>query len=141
MNTTQADTYGLVVTLPATLDGGELTRLHALIDAKADLITTSLHASRLDITITDEGLSFPWWDHLPDFETITAYTEFLTKLVAYAKRIRRTVPRRPKSVVNEKYEMRAFFYRLGLGGSEYKQVRKVLLTPLSGHSAWKEPKK
>lgn len=139
MNTT-AETFGLVVTLPATLDGGELTRLRALIDAKADLITKSLHTSRLDITVTEDGLSFPWWDALPDFENITAYTEFLTKLVAYARRIHRTVPRNQTGVANERYAMRAFLYRIGLGGPEHKQARKILLAPLSGNSAWKEPR-
>ena len=139
MNTTQAETYGLVVTLPATLDGGELTRLRTLVETKADLIAKSLGASRLEIATTEDGVSFPWWDTLPSFEAITAYTEFVTKLVAYARRIRRTVARN-QTAVNEKYEMRAFLYRIGLGGPEYKQVRTILLTPLSGNSAWKEPR-
>lgn len=137
---TRAETFGLVVTLPATLNDEELARLHTLIEAKANLITKSLATARLEITVTDDGLSFPWWDTLPDFETITAYTEFITRLVAYARRIHRTVPRNQKAVANEKYEMRAFLYRIALGGPEHKQVRKILLAPLNGNSAWKEPR-
>lgn len=137
---TRAETFGLVVTLPATLNDEELARLHTLIEAKANLITKSLATARLEITVTDDGLSFPWWDTLPDFENITAYTEFITRLVAYARRIHRTVPRNQKAVANEKYEMRVFLYRIALGGPEHKQVRKILLAPLNDNSAWKEPR-
>lgn len=139
VNTKKAENYGLVVTLPATLDEAELTRLHELIAAKKDLIAKALCASQLDITTSSEGLSFPWWDELPEFEKITAYTEFLTKLIAYAKRIRCTVSRNASWVSNEKYEMRSLLYRIGLSGKENKEVRKILLAPLSGNSAWKTP--
>ena len=139
VNTKKAENYGLVVTLPATLDETELARLHGLIAAKKDLIAKALGASRLDITTSSEGLSFPWWDELPEFEKITAYTEFLTKLIAYAKRIRRTVTRSTRQVSNEKYELSSLLYRIGLSGKEHKEVRKILLAPLSGDSAWKTP--
>ena len=139
VNTKKAENYGLVVTLPATLDEAELTRLHELIAAKNDMIAKALCASQLDITTSSEGLSFPWWDELPEFEKITAYTEFLTKLIAYAKRIRCTVSRNASWVSNEKYEMRSLLYRIGLSGKENKEVRKILLAPLSGNSAWKTP--
>ena len=139
VNTKKAENYGLVVTLPATLDEAELARLHELIAAKKDLIAKALGASQLSITTSSEGLSFPWWDELPEFEKITAYTEFLTKLVAYAKRIHRTVPRSTRQVSNEKYELRSLLYRIGLSGKKYAEVRKILLKPLSGNSAWKNP--
>ena len=84
-------------------------------------------------------MSFPWWDKLPEFEKITAYTEFLTELVAYAKRIRRTVARSASQVSNEKYELRSLLYRIGLSGKKNAEVRKILLKPLSGNSAWKTP--
>ena len=107
VNTKKAENYGLVVTLPATLDEAELARLHELIAAKKDLIAKALGASQLSITTSSEGLSFPWWDELPEFEKITAYTEFLTKLVAYAKQIHRTVTRSTSQVSTEKYELRS----------------------------------
>lgn len=139
VNTKKAENYGLVVTLPTTLDETELARLHELITAKKDLIAKALGASQLSITTSSEGLSFPWWDELPEFEKITAYTEFLTKLVAYAKRIHRTVTRSTRQVSNEKYELRCLLYRIGLSGKKYAEVRKILLKPLSGNSAWKTP--
>lgn len=140
VNTTKVENYGLVLSLPNTLNEGELARLHELITAKKDLIAKALGASQLDITTSDDGVSFPWWDELPEFEKITAYTEFLTKLVAYAKRIGRTTHRAASDeVVNEKYELRSLLYRIGLKGGEYKHVRKILLAPLSGNSAWKTP--
>ena len=42
-------------------------------------------------------------------------------------------------MVNEKYELRSLLYRIGLSGKENKEVRKILLAPLSGDSAWKTP--
>ncbi|NMW89499.1 virulence protein [Mobiluncus curtisii] len=139
MSSKQAQDYGLVITLPTKLDERELDRLLELVNAKSDLISKSLGTNHLSIKSTEEGVSFPWWDKLPEFEKITAYTEFLTKLIAYAKRIHRTVTRSTRQVSNEKYEMRSLLYRIGLSGKEHKEVRKILLAPLSGDSAWKTP--
>ena len=139
MSSDQAPGYGLVITLPTMLDERELDRLLELVNAKSDLISKSLGANHLSIKSSEEGVSFPWWDKLPEFEKITAYTEFLTKLVAYAKRIRRTVNRSTRQVSNEKYELRSLLYRIGLSGKENKEVRKILLAPLNGNSAWKTP--
>lgn len=139
MSSEQAQDYGLVITLPTKLDERELDRLLELVNAKADLISKSLGTNHLSIKSSEEGVSFPWWDELPEFEKITAYTEFLTKLIAYAKRIHRTVTRSTSQVSNEKYELRSLLYRIGLSGKEHKEVRKILLAPLSGDSAWKTP--
>lgn len=139
MSSEQAPGYGLVITFPTMLDERELDRLVELVNAKSDLISKSLGTNHLSIKTSEEGVSFPWWDELPEFEKITAYTEFLTKLVAYAKRIHRTVTRSASQVSNEKYELRSLLYRIGLSGKENKEVRKILLAPLSGNSAWKTP--
>ena len=139
MSSKQDPGYGLVITLPTILDEHELDRLVELVNAKSDLISKSLGTSQLSIRSTEEGVSFPWWDELPEFEKITAYTEFLTNLVAYAKRIRRTVARSASQVSNEKYELRSLLYRIGLSGKKNAEVRKILLKPLSGNSAWKTP--
>lgn len=139
MSSEQDRGYGLVITLPTILDERELDRLLELVNAKSDLISKSLGTNHLSIKSTEEGVSFPWWDELPEFEKITAYTEFLTKLIAYAKRIHRTVNRSTRQVSNEKYELRSLLYRIGLSGKEHKEVRKILLAPLSGDSAWKTP--
>ena len=61
-------------------------------------------------------------------------------MVAYAKRIGLTTHRAASDkVVNEKYELRSLLYRIGLSGKENKEVRKILLAPLTGDSAWKTP--
>lgn len=139
MSSEQAQDYGLVITLPTKLDERELDRLLELVNSKSDLISKSLGTNHLSIKSSEEGVSFPWWDELPEFEKITAYTEFLTKLIAYAKRIHRTVTRSTRQASNEKYELRSLLYRIGLSGNENKEVRKILLAPLSGDSAWKTP--
>ena len=139
MSSEQAQDYGLVITLPTKLDERELDRLLELVNSKSDLISKSLGTNHLSIKSSEEGVSFPWWDKLPEFEKITAYTEFLSKMVAYAKRIHRTVTRSTRQLSNEKYELRSLLYRIGLSGKENKEVRKILLAPLSGDSAWKTP--
>jgi len=42
-----------------------------------------------------------------------------------------------KEVANEKYAFRCFLLRLGFIGTEYKEIRKVLLRNLEGSSAFK----
>jgi hypothetical protein len=38
---------------------------------------------------------------------------------------------------NEKYYMRVWLVRLGLGGKECKETRKILLANLKGHTAFR----
>ena len=44
---------------------------------------------------------------------------------------------KPKENENEKYAFRCFLLRLGFIGDEYKADRKLLLSKLSGSSAFK----
>lgn len=47
------------------------------------------------------------------------------------------VSRTEKEVDNEKYAFRCFLLRLGFIGAEYKTERKILLSKLTGSSAFK----
>lgn len=46
-----------------------------------------------------------------------------------------------KPTSNEKYTFRTWLLRLGMIGDEYKKIRKVLLSDLSGNAAFKSPNK
>lgn len=65
-----------------------------------------------------------------------AYMELFSKMVQAAKEHKRV---NPKETIeeNEKYYMRAWLVRIGLGGREYKDIRSILLKNLNGHTAFR----
>jgi hypothetical protein len=66
----------------------------------------------------------------------SVYTMLISKMVKAAKEAKRV---NPKETVeeNEKYYMRTWLVRIGLDGKDTKEVRKVLLGNLKGHSAFR----
>lgn len=111
-----------------------LENLRRITANKENLIKHALDASFLDIIETDETVEFPWF-------TLTvpgdgeAYTKFISALCEFAKNQKR-VNNKPDTSDNEKYAFRCFLLRLGMIGSDYKHVRKVLLRNLTGSSAY-----
>jgi hypothetical protein len=126
-----------VIELPREgVSDAAIDNLRHLVRGKEKLIKKALGAETLDITVTDEKISFPWFMHLPAPEEISAYTHFIAHLVSLAKELKR-VNATTKEAENEKYAFRCFLLRLGFIGDEYKEVRKVLLKNLAGQSAFK----
>lgn len=128
---------GLTIFLP--WDGftdTSLALLRKLVKGKAALIRKALGTDRLTIRADNATVSFPWWDTLPNPETVQAYASFLCALCAMAKRATRASDRE-KPVVNEKYAFRCFLLRLGFVGDESKAARKILLQNLTGSAAFK----
>jgi hypothetical protein len=113
-----------------------IDNLRHLVRGKEKLIKKALGAETLDITVTDEKISFPWFMRLPAPEEISAYTHFIAHLVSLAKNLKR-VNATAKEAENEKYAFRCFLLRLGFIGDEYKEARKVLLKNLTGQAAFK----
>lgn len=133
----EAAADGFSVSLP--MDGFTdlaLENLRKLLDAKGALIQKALGADRLTVETTEDRVSFPWWDHLPEHEDVQAYMSFITALCAMAKEAKR-VTAKEKDTDNEKYAFRCFLLRLGFIGAESKTNRKVLLRNLTGSSAFK----
>ena len=133
----QNETTGLTVSLPK--DGftdSAIDNLHKLVDAKATLMRKALGAARLDIEITEETVSFPWWDTLPEPEDTQAYTKFLAAICGMAKEAKRVLAKETE-VESEKYAFRCFLLRLGFIGNDSKAERRILLRNLSGHSAFR----
>lgn len=124
----------LTISLP--LDKVEVGKLTRLLEAKGSLIKKALGVDSLPIEIGEDTISFPWFSELPDADTSTAYTHFISALCKMSKEQKR-VTATEKEVDNEKYAFRCFLLRLGFIGEEYKTDRKILLKNLTGSSAFK----
>lgn len=113
-----------------------LENLKGLVESKAALIKKALNIESIPIIVTEELIRFPWFQGECSAEEVKAYTHFVTALCERAKKQTR-VNSTEKSVDNEKYAFRCFLLRLGFIGPEYKTERKILLSKLSGSSAFK----
>lgn len=128
---------GLVIELPReSFTDTNLENLKKLIESKDSLIRKALAVKELPLVITEDKISFPWFAFPVSPEEIKAYSAFITSLAKLAKDQKR-VTAKPKEVENEKYAFRCFLLRLGFIGDEYKQERKILLSKLTGSSAFK----
>lgn len=137
---TQGNTDGydsLVIELPKEgFTENAFTNLEKLIESKGSLIKKAFGVDTLLIEQTEETLRFPWFAFNMNADEVKAYTHFIVAICEMAKtqvRISASV----KDVVNEKYAFRCFLLRLGFIGSEYKEERKILLSRLTGSSAFK----
>ena len=112
---------GLTVSLPE--DGfteASLENLRKLVEAKAGLITKALGTDRLDVTVADGKVSFPWWDRMPEPEEAQAYMSFLAALCAMAKEAKRVLAKEVE-VESEKYAFRCFLLRLASSAMTARQ--------------------
>lgn len=133
-NATEGETTGLTVEIP--LDKVSVGNLTNLLDSKGTLIKKALGIEDIRIEVKEDRVSFPWFEELPDADSVKAYTHFIAALCKLSKEQSR-VNATEKDVANEKYAFRCFLLRLGFIGSEYKTERKILLKNLSGNSSWK----
>jgi len=128
---------GLVIELPReSFTDTNLENLKKLIESKDSLIRNALGIKELPLEITEDKVSFPWFSFPVTAKEIKAYSAFITALARLAKEQKR-VTAKPKEVDNEKYAFRCFLLRLGFIGDEYKAERKILLSKLTGSSAFK----
>ena len=139
--TAEDEAEGLMISLP--LDGFTQTgidNLKKLVDSKASLIRKALNADRLDIEATDDKVSFPWWDRMPEPDETQTYMNFIAALCRMAKEAKR-VTAREVEVESEKSAFRCFLLRLGFIGDECKTQRKILMQRLSGAAAFPNAEK
>lgn len=131
------ESINLIIQMPrADFTDTALENLKGLVESKAALIKKALDIESIPIIATKELISFPWFQGECSAEEVKAYTHFVTALCEMAKKQTR-VNSTEKSVENEKYAFRCFLLRLGFIGPEYKMERKILLSKLSGSSAFK----
>jgi len=113
-----------------------IANLEKLIASKASLIKKAIDAESLTLERTETTFRFPWFKLPADSCVVHAYTRFVAALCTAAKEQKR-VTAHEKIVENEKFAFRVFLIRLGFIGDEYKAARKILLSNLTGNSAFK----
>ncbi len=131
------ETTAVSVGLPFdTNDRTALENVYDLVASKHNLIAKALGSDRLPVETKDGALEFEWFNDGMDPDELKAWTDFICKLCALAKTLRR-VNKTEKDEPNEKYAFRCFLLRLGFIGDEYKAARKILLKNLEGSAAFK----
>ena len=131
--------HNLVVEIPNNEFSHEaIDNLQKIIASKESVFKKALGSSNLDITITENKLSFPWFTFSGDIAEANAYVQFVCALCNMAKSQKRvTAKEQSEPVENEKFIMRLFLVRLDFKGEDYKIARKVLLSNLSGNGSWR----
>ena len=125
---------GLTISMP--LDKVAVGNLTRLLDAKGSLIRKALGITGTRIEISEDKISFPWFETIPSPEELDAYTKFIAALCEMSVKAKR-VTAKEKEVDNDKYAFRCFLLRLGFIGAEFKAERKILLQNLTGSAAFK----
>ena len=135
--TADSEEFGLTVSMPrSNFSEGALENLQALVEAKGELIHHALNVEELPIEVSEDEVSFPWFEELPTPEETKAYNHFISALCDMAINQKR-ITVKEKDIENEKHAFRCFLLRLGFIGKEYKEERKILLRNLTGSSAFK----
>lgn len=130
----------LTIELPrADFTDMALANLKGLVESKESLIKKALGVDFLPVLVSDETISFPWFGGDLEADEIKAYTHFIAAIGEMAKKQNR-VNATEKAVGNEKYAFRCFLLRLGFIGADYKAERKILLSKLTGSSAFRTGK-
>lgn len=132
------ETTGLTISMP--LDKVAVGNLTKLLDAKGSLIRKALGVTDIRIEISEDKVSFPWFETIPSPEELDAYTKFIAALCEMSVKAKR-VTAKEKEVDNDKYAFRCFLLRLGFIGAEFKAERKILLQNLTGSAAFKSDAK
>ena len=135
--TADSGAFGLCISMPRnSFTDTALENVKAIIQVKGELIRHALRLYDLPIKISEEEVSFPWFEEMPSPEEVQAYTHFISALCEMARNQKRIMAKE-KETPNEKYTFRCFLLRLGFIGKEYKEERKILLRNLTGSSAFK----
>lgn len=88
------------------------------------------------IYFTDDAIVFDGFPIDTEGTKIKAYAELSALICSTALNQKRVSPKETIEE-NEKYYMRVWLVRLGLGGQDGKETRKVLLQNLKGHTAFR----
>lgn len=80
----------------------KLENLQKLIEGKQTLFKHAFRVEQLEVAITENQVSFPWFPLASEPDAVSAYTEFISKLCELAIKLKR-VSLKDKEVENEKY--------------------------------------
>ena len=97
------------------------------------------HGKAIDgLTFTLEGITFSSLPETEDTETLRTFT-ILAGMMNKQALDQKRIQAKAVNEENEKYTLRIWLTRLGMNGSEFKEARKVLMTNLTGNSAFRTP--
>ena len=135
MGFTPTEDLTLTVNVGGEYDEQTVANLRQLIENKEELFKAAFRTGDLEINLTDEGISFPWFT-LDEPSDAMCFVEFCSHLVGFANEQSR-VNRKHDNSDNQKFAMRTFLNRIGMVGDEFKTARRVILRYLSGSSAFR----
>lgn len=90
------------------------------------------------VRITEDRVSFYGFPVAPDKAHLTAFGQLAVLMNNQAIQQKR-IQAKAVDTTNEKYALRIWLVRMGMGGDEYKASRKILMERLSGHTAFRTP--
>ena len=126
----------LTVQMPLdSLSERTLNRVRRIIENKEELFKSAFQTDSLEIQTTEKAVDFPWFTVEQDGDA-DAYCTFISMLCEFAENQNR-INYKPDTSDNQKYAFRCFLIRIGMVGTEYKAVRKILLRNLTGSSAFR----
>ena len=112
-----------------------LENLKKLVHAKEDLLKQAFDIASTEIEVTDEAISFPWFNQLSPDELKHA-SQFISGLCRFANNSKRITSKRRRED-NPKFAMRVWAIRMGFSGEEHKALRKYLMHRLPGDAAFR----
>lgn len=131
------DENKLTIQMPIDcLDDAAIDRLRKIVENKGELFKAAFKTNTLEIEKTEKAVEFPWFIVEQDGDS-DAYCTFISMLCEFAKNQKR-INNKPETTDNPKYTMRCYLIRLGMVGTEYKAVRKVILRNLEGSAAFRK---
>ena len=90
------------------------------------------------LKITENEVIFTGFGKAADMDTLTAYGQ-LAVLMNDQALTQKRIQAKHVNDANEKYAMRIWLIRIGMGGAEFKKTRAILMKPLGGHTAFRTP--
>lgn len=90
------------------------------------------------ITFDDEKVTFDGFPETENVDLLATFQHLAENMNRQAIK-QKNIQAKSVDEENEKYAFRTWLVRIGMGGSEYKKTRSLLMEHLSGHTAFKTP--
>lgn len=94
--------------------------------------------SNVGFAFLEDAILFTGFPYTEEPTAVKAYTVLASKMVQSAG-MQKRISSKPTIEENEKYYMRSWMVRIGLGGKDTKEERAFLLGGLKGHTAFRTP--
>lgn len=125
-----------IVSVPrAGLTDTVIGNVKKITESRAGVLKKVLDTDSLEIEVTDDLMSFPWFTLTGDPDEAQAYIHLIDRIIRMAKSQNR-ITAQEHETESERYTFRCFLVRLGFVGKEYKAERRILLRNLKGSAAF-----